>query len=93
LNAWVNGRPGTRLDIRDRGLQYGDGVFETMRIRAGRVRFSEYHLERLTLGCRRLGIAEPSSRVLRREIAAAALRRREGVLKLILTRGPGPRGY
>ena len=93
MNSWVNGRSGTRLDIRDRGLQYGDGVFETMRIRAGRVRFFEYHLERLALGCRRLGIAEPSSRVLRREIAAAAMRRREGVLKLIVTRGPGRRGY
>ena len=93
MNSWVNGRPGARLDIRDRGLQYGDGVFETMRIRASRVRLFEYHLERLALGCRGLGIAEPSSRVLRREIAAAAMRRREGVLKLIVTRGPGRRGY
>jgi 4-amino-4-deoxychorismate lyase len=93
LNSWVNGRHGARLDIRDRGLQYGDGVFETLRIRAGRVRLLEYHLERLASGCRRLRIAEPSSRALRREIAAAAMRRREGVLKLIVTRGPGPRGY
>jgi 4-amino-4-deoxychorismate lyase len=93
LNSWVNGRRGTRLDIRDRGLQYGDGVFETMRIRAGRVRLLEYHLERLALGCRRLAIVEPSSRLLRREIAAAAMPRREGVLKLIVTRGRGPRGY
>jgi branched-subunit amino acid aminotransferase/4-amino-4-deoxychorismate lyase len=26
------------IDCRDRGLQYGDGVFETMRVRRGRVR-------------------------------------------------------
>ncbi len=93
LNAWINGRQGTRIDIRDRGLQYGDGVFETLRIRRGRVRLLEYHFERLALGCQRLGIAGPSSRLLRREINSIAGRRREGVLKLIVTRGAGRRGY
>jgi 4-amino-4-deoxychorismate lyase len=93
LNTWINGRNGTRLDCRDRGLQYGDGVFETMRIRRGQVRLLDYHLERLGLGCRRLKIAGPPQALLRREIALAAGARREGILKLIVTRGPGTRGY
>jgi 4-amino-4-deoxychorismate lyase len=93
LKTWINGRNGTKLDCRDRGLQYGDGVFETMRIRRGQVRLLDYHLQRLGLGCRRLKIAGPPQSLLRREIASAAAVRREGVLKLIVTRGPGNRGY
>jgi 4-amino-4-deoxychorismate lyase len=93
VSTWVNGRKGTRIDHRDRGLQYGDGVFETMRVRGGKVRLLQYHMERLYAGCHRLAIAGPAMRVLRAELAAAARRRREGVLKLIVTRGPGARGY
>jgi 4-amino-4-deoxychorismate lyase len=52
-----------------------------------------YHLERLYAGCQRLEIAGPAMRVLRGELTAAARRRREAVLKLIVTRGPGARGY
>jgi 4-amino-4-deoxychorismate lyase len=93
LNGWINGRKGTRIDYRDRGLQYGDGVFETMRVRQGQIRLLEYHLERLQLGCRRLQIAAPSLRGLRRELERIAERRNEAILKLIVTRGPGQRGY
>src|ERR1700678_4714436 len=90
---WVNGRESTSVDARDRGLQYGDGVFETMRVRRGRIRLLEYHLERLEAGCGRLEIAGPSLAVLRRELARIAALRGEGVLKLTVTRGSGRRGY
>jgi 4-amino-4-deoxychorismate lyase len=93
LSAWINGRRSARIDYRDRGLQYGDGVFETMRVHRGRVRLLEYHLERLDRGCRQLKIAGPPLPGLRRELVRAAARRSEGVLKLIVTRGAGPRGY
>ena len=93
MNTWINGRSNTKIDYRDRGLQYGDGVFETMRVRRGQVRLLEYHLERLDRGCRQLEIAGPSSAVLRRELARIAALRSEGVLKLIVTRGLGRRGY
>ena len=94
MSAWINGRRGTRIDHRDRGLQYGDGVFETMRIRRGRIRLLDYHLERLFDGCARLQIAAPAARALRRELKRAAERRSEGVLKLIVTRGVSSfRGY
>jgi 4-amino-4-deoxychorismate lyase len=93
LNTWVNGRNTGRIDHRDRGLQYGDGVFETMRIRRGEVRLLDYHLDRLYAGCRRLAIAGPALRVLRSELERAAALRNEGVLKLIVTRGRGLRGY
>jgi 4-amino-4-deoxychorismate lyase len=89
----VNGRRRSTLDHRDRGLQYGDGLFETMRVRERRVRLLDYHLERLSEGCRRLRITAPESAYLRRELQRLADGRRHGVLKLIITRGNGPRGY
>jgi 4-amino-4-deoxychorismate lyase len=93
LSTWINGRKRTTIDHRDRGLQYGDGVFETMRVRRGRVRLLDHHLERLEAGCARLEISGPAPAALRRELERAARHRSEGILKLIVTRGRGPRGY
>jgi 4-amino-4-deoxychorismate lyase len=93
VSVWIDGRRTPSLDCRDRGLQYGDGLFETMRVRGGAVRLLEFHLERLATGCGRLRITPPSSRLLRREIRAAAASCDSGILKLIVTRGIGSRGY
>jgi 4-amino-4-deoxychorismate lyase len=92
MSIWINGRRGTVIDCRDRGLQYGDGLFETMLVRRGRIRLLELHLERLAAGCRRLGLAAPAPEI-EREVALRARQGAEGVLKLILTRGRGTRGY
>lgn len=91
--VWINGRRAHHLDVRDRGFAYGDGLFETMRVRAHTLRLLELHLQRLAHGCRRLGFTAPDSRTLRREIAAAAALRADGVLKLIVSRGLGARAY
>jgi len=94
LGSWVDGAAGTSIPIDDRGLQYGDGLFETLKVRNGRVRFLEAHLARLALGCERLSIAGPDAAVLRGEIAMAATQAPgDAILKLIVTRGSGPRGY
>ncbi len=91
--SWVNGRAGHTVDARDRGLCYGDGVFETMRVRRRSVRLLDYHLERLAEGCRRLAIAAPDAQRLAGELSRAAALARDAVLKLIVTRGVGARGY
>ncbi len=93
MNVWINGRVCSRLDWRDRGLQYGDGLFETMRVRHGSVRLLDYHLDRLAAGCARLCIPAPASALLRREIRRAAALADEAVVKLVVTRGVGVRGY
>jgi 4-amino-4-deoxychorismate lyase len=93
VSTWINGRSRTTIDHRDRGLQYGDGVFETMRVRHRRIRLLDYHMERLYEGCRRLKIAAPNQAMLRRELVSRAAERADAVLKLIVTRGIGPRGY
>lgn len=95
LGCWINGIPGESVPVDDRGLQYGDGLFETIVIRKGRARFLDAHLARLDLGCQRLGIGFASSAGLRAEIArVVAQAPANAILKLIVTRGSGPRrGY
>jgi 4-amino-4-deoxychorismate lyase len=93
MTVWINGRPAGGIDPRDRGLQYGDGLFETLRVTRRAPRLLDAHLQRLLDGCRRLGFDAPAEGLLRRELERAAGMRREGVLKLIVTRGVGARGY
>jgi 4-amino-4-deoxychorismate lyase len=93
LNCWINGRAGTLIHAADRGLNYGDGAFETMRVRRRGIRLLDYHLERLTATCRRLALPAPASTRLRDELKRIAARKSEAVLKLLVTRGIGARGY
>ena len=88
----VNGQR-TGVDPADRGLAYGDGLFETMAAHDGRIRWLDLHFDRLEDGCRRLQIQPPERRVLADEIATHCPRVGRAAVKLIVTRGPGARGY
>ncbi|WP_439888170.1 aminodeoxychorismate lyase [Pseudomonas sp. MBLB4123] len=90
--SWVDGRPAELLSVRDRGLAYGDGLFETVAVRGGRPALLERHLARLAEGCARLGLPYDAI-LLRDELLAFSRQMGEGVAKLILTRGDGLRGY
>jgi 4-amino-4-deoxychorismate lyase len=84
------------VPIDDRGLHYGDGLFETIAVRHGRPRLWPLHAERLLSGCERLGIVPPATDELRRLVDNAILSTAEfsdGIVKLIVTRGSGQRGY
>lgn len=89
----INGRESDVVGIADRGFQYGDGLFETLAVARGIPLCLMDHLERLARGCRRLNIPEPARGPLRSEIEAVAGGLERGVLKIIVTRGPGGRGY
>lgn len=92
--TWVNGEPGSALSPLDRGLHYGDGLFETIACVGGRPRFLSLHLERLTRGCKRLGLVPPGNVELRRELTSIAALTDRAIVKLLLTRGPATaRGY
>lgn len=93
LAMLVNGQPSQLISAEDRGFQYGDGLFETALLAGGRVRFLDDHLRRLFAGCVRLGIAAPEEPTLRSEIAQVTAGAGRGVLKIIVTRGSGGRGY
>lgn len=90
--SWVDGQPAELLSIKDRGLAYGDGVFETIAVNAGQPLLLERHLTRLAEGCVRLKIPLDLA-VVRTQLLAFSQQLGEGVAKLILTRGDGQRGY
>lgn len=90
----VNGTAQTTLPIGDRGLLYGDGVFRTLRVSRGRPQWWSAHMQKLAEDAARLAIPAPPPAVWEREVAdLLSAAPDECVLKLILTRGPGPRGY
>ena len=64
----INGTPADTVHAGDRGVHFGDGLFETMALDSGRVRLLAYHLERLEKGCRCLEIELPDRDLLRDEI-------------------------
>jgi 4-amino-4-deoxychorismate lyase len=90
---WVNGTEQQAIAVTDRGLQYGDGLFETVAVHNGQARFWDRHWRRLQTGCGRLGIPVPDAQMLEREIAWACADSERAVLKVIVTRGSGGRGY
>lgn len=79
--------------LTDRGLAYGDGVFETIALSDGRLLALAAHLSRLQGGCVQLGIPPPERHTLERECLQVASGERSGVIKIIVTRGSGGRGY
>ncbi len=89
----VNGNAAATIAIHDRGLLYGDGLFETIAVTDGRAHELNRHLTRLLQGCDRLGIVRPDVCVLRREAERVCAGAERAVLKIIVTRGPGGRGY
>lgn len=76
-----------------RGLAYGDGVFETMRATGGVIPWWHAHRERLMRGAARLGLAMPSADALDAALRDTLRAHPDAVVKLVLTRGSGGRGY
>lgn len=90
----VNGRPDQQVSPLDRALHFGDGLFETIACRRGRPRFLPLHLERLQLGCARLGLDAGNLEDIRTEVRALAGEVHEAIVKVVLTRGAAlARGY
>jgi 4-amino-4-deoxychorismate lyase len=90
---WINGQPGENIAATDRGLLYGDGLFETLLVQNGRVILLEQHLQRLKQGCAVLGLAYPLALHAELDRFLESSATPNAVLKIILTRGSGGRGY
>lgn len=93
VGLWRGGERLPVLDPADRGLAYGDGLFETLRACHGQLPWWPRHRARLAAGAARLGLPLPDEAVLEQALAEGLARAPEGVIKLVLTRGSGGRGY
>jgi 4-amino-4-deoxychorismate lyase len=93
MTSRINGVAVDCVDASDRGLLYGDGLFETIAVRNGRVFCWSRHMARLLAGCERLGIPAVDTVELAHEADELLAGTGHGVLKIIVTRGSGGRGY
>ncbi len=93
FQALINGSPQYSLPIADRGLAYGDGVFETFRVIDGEALLFNRHWTRLNESLKRLNIPLPLSEAELKKGFRTVIAERMGVAKLIVTRGCGGRGY
>ncbi len=94
----IDGQPvavaGASVPVLERGLHYGDGLFETIGCTDGRPRLLERHLRRLSQGCERLGLDAGDGATLMREVCELASSSSRAIIKLLLMRGAAlARGY
>lgn len=88
----INGKAAAAIPVDDRGLRYGDGVFETIAIVDYQPALLPAHWERLARGCERLRIPPPAEARIHADLAQLDIPR-FGMLRLTVTRGPGGQGY
>lgn len=93
VRLYAGAAPVSGIEAANRGIAYGDGLFETMRVHGGRVAWWDRHWARLQHGASRLGIALPEAAFVTNEVEDMARIGGAGVLKLICSRGAGGRGY
>ncbi len=89
----LNGEIASAISVFDRGLNYGHGLFETMRVASGGIPLWRFHQQRLKSSALRLGIDVDD--LLLEDYLQCALRHMpdHGVLKLLITAGESGRGY
>ena len=89
----INGNPQQYIAASDRGLAYGDGLFETIACVNGRLQYFSQHMQRLQKGCERLLLPIITEQQWLDDIRQLAIGEQPMVIKLMLTRGSGGRGY
>lgn len=89
----VNGAQSTALNPQDRGLAYGDGVFRTLLLRSGKPVAWLRHYAKIANDCARLALPCPAREILAADLAGIAAEAPDCVVKIIVTRGAGQRGY
>ena len=91
----INGQVSDVIAADDRGLQFGDGIFETMTWENGGILHWRHHTKRIEKSLKALLIEPVKRQLLKQEIAQAVSESglNKAVVKCILTRGRGGRGY
>lgn len=93
MTVLVNGVEHEEISVHDRGFAYGDGIFRTLRVERGIARCWDWHFRKLHDDCGAIGIVCPDRSRLDEEIAELAGRLPDSIVKIIVTRGSGERGY
>ena len=94
----INSQKRNYISVFDRCFQFGDGLFETMKLEGNRLLLWKQHYQRLIQGCKCLKIIEPKQDDLLLQLSKAVKISRIktyelAILKLVITRGYSRRGY
>ncbi len=89
----INGVEADQISSFDRGLSYGDGVFETIAVKQGEIQYWDDHLQRLQQGCKALNLQGLDISLLKKEVDQLIDSELACIIKIIITRGLGERGY
>lgn len=89
----LNGIHNEYIPVTDRGLQYGDGLFETLAVANGKPQCWQRHMARLARGEDALQLPRMDRSQLSFEAESLCEGCERGVLKILITRGSGGRGY
>jgi len=98
INSMINGVVTDYLNINDRAIHYGDGLFETILCSNKKIYYWKQHYQRLLLSSKKLKICCPDEQLLLDDISSLmsvnnAAANSSLALKIIVTRGAGERGY
>lgn len=89
----INGLQDAAISAFDRGLAYGDGVFRTLAVRGGAPSHWRRHYAKLASDCATLSLNCPSAELLTSELREICRIEPDCVVKIMITRGVGQRGY
>ncbi|WEN13497.1 aminodeoxychorismate lyase [Rhodanobacter sp. AS-Z3] len=89
----INGVAEQQVSALDRGMAYGDGVFETLRLIGSSAPLWSRHMQRLQDGCTRLRIPPPDVQQLWHEVLQVTHGMPQSVVRITVSRGQGERGY
>lgn len=98
ISNLVNGIATDYLNVNDRAVQYGDGIFETILCNKNKLYYWAKHYQRLQLSAAKLNVPCPEESLLLNDITqllsgAKHTDKDSYAIKIILTRGVGERGY
>lgn len=96
MNGEFIPREEAKVDIEDRGYQFGDGIYEVIRVYNGKMFMAKEHLERLSASSEKIGIVISYSiseltNLLEELIEKNSLS--TGILYMQFTRGVSPRNH
>lgn len=95
MSYWVNGQACQHISVSDRAVAFGDGCFTTIHGVNQQAKMLEEHIARLARDCQRLKITSPDWVALKQHLVKICTEQtdEEFVLKVIISRGAGGRGY
>ena len=93
MNWLINGEANGTLSPLDRGMAYGDGVFRTLKVRDQQPVWWRDQYPKLAHDCATLTLACPDANLLLSEIETVTKQLSSAVVKIVITRGLGERGY